>query len=89
MMGRIRIHLINLIPFLSHGLAALVPYLWWSILEERRLSAALVVAAFFIGNLPDIDTGYSHIGRVFHRLSRTIESRWGHRTITHSLPAVA
>ncbi len=36
--------------------------------------------------LPDIDTGASIAGRLFPSLSRRIERRCGHRTLTHSLP---
>jgi inner membrane protein len=39
--------------------------------------------------LPDIDTGASMIGRVFSYLSRRIERRFGHRTLTHSVPFIA
>jgi inner membrane protein len=48
----------------------------------------LIVAAVVIGNLADIDTSYSHIGRLFYPVSRLIEQRFGHRTITHSLLAL-
>jgi inner membrane protein len=39
--------------------------------------------------LPDIDTGSSFIGRVLPLLTRFIERRFGHRTLTHSLPFAA
>ena len=39
--------------------------------------------------LPDIDTGASTVGRVFSYLSRRIERRFGHRTLTHSVPFIA
>ena len=34
--------------------------------------------------IPDIDTKKSKIGRVFPMISRRIERRYGHRTVTHS-----
>ncbi|MGA9116797.1 MAG: metal-dependent hydrolase, partial [Bacteroidota bacterium] len=36
--------------------------------------------------LPDLDTEASGIGRTLPFLSRFLEHRWGHRTLTHSLP---
>jgi inner membrane protein len=39
--------------------------------------------------LPDVDTGASVAGRLFPFLSRRIERRFGHRTLTHSLPFTA
>lgn len=37
------------------------------------------------GFLPDIDTRFSFIGRIFSPISTFIEIKYGHRTITHSL----
>lgn len=34
--------------------------------------------------LPDIDSPASRVGRLFPSVSRYLEKRWGHRTITHS-----
>lgn len=39
--------------------------------------------------LPDIDTGASTIGRLLPWASRRLERRFGHRTLTHSLPFTA
>ena len=43
------------------------------------------VACFAASVLPDIDTTTSGVGRFFRPVSRFLESRFGHRTITHSL----
>ncbi len=45
---------------------------------------AIAVAAV----LPDIDSGASIVGRVFPPLTRAIERRFGHRTLTHSILVV-
>ncbi|HEX7573122.1 MAG TPA: metal-dependent hydrolase [Bacteroidota bacterium] len=51
---------------------------------------ALNALAVTVGSvLPDIDTGSSFIGRVLPPLTRFIERRFGHRTVTHSLPFAA
>ncbi len=43
------------------------------------------ITAISIGAiLPDIDTQSSTVGKLFPWISRRIERRWGHRTITHS-----
>lgn len=39
--------------------------------------------------LPDIDTPTSAIGRLVPFISAPLERRWGHRTVTHSLLALA
>lgn len=39
--------------------------------------------------LPDLDTGASTIGRLLPLISRRLERRFGHRTLTHSLPFTA
>jgi membrane-bound metal-dependent hydrolase YbcI (DUF457 family) len=39
--------------------------------------------------LPDLDTGASILGRILPALSRRLERRFGHRTLTHSLPFAA
>lgn len=43
------------------------------------------VACFAASILPDIDTTTSGVGRFFRPVSRFLESRFGHRTLTHSL----
>jgi len=45
------------------------------------VNAALIAVASI---LPDIDTAASFIGRTFPFLSRRIERKFGHRTLTHS-----
>ena len=47
------------------------------------LNGIAVAAASVI---PDIDTGASAVGRVVPPLTRFVERRFGHRTLTHSLP---
>lgn len=44
-------------------------------------------AAVVASQLPDIDTSGSVTGRVFHPISRWLESRYPHRSITHSFLA--
>jgi membrane-bound metal-dependent hydrolase YbcI (DUF457 family) len=44
----------------------------------------LAVAAASV--IPDIDTGASAVGRAIPPLTRFVERRFGHRTLTHSLP---
>ena len=39
--------------------------------------------------LPDIDHPGSSVGRVLFFISKPVERRWGHRTVTHSLLALA
>ncbi len=39
--------------------------------------------------LPDIDTGASVIGKTLYFISRPLERRFGHRTLTHSIPFIA
>jgi inner membrane protein len=51
---------------------------------------ALNAIAVTVGSvMPDIDTGASFIGRVLPPLTRFLERRFGHRTLTHSLPFAA
>jgi len=47
---------------------------------------ALAVATAAV--IPDIDSGASLVGRVFPPLTRAIERKFGHRTLTHSLSVV-
>ena len=54
---------------------------------HRELPA---VGAVILGALlPDLDTPQSALGRLLPFLSIPLERRWGHRTLTHSLLAVA
>jgi membrane-bound metal-dependent hydrolase YbcI (DUF457 family) len=48
---------------------------------------ALVIAV--ASTLPDIDTGASYPGRLMPPLSKYLERRFGHRTLTHSLAFIA
>jgi endonuclease YncB( thermonuclease family)/membrane-bound metal-dependent hydrolase YbcI (DUF457 family) len=80
--------LLNTIPPATHALAALVPLLWWSSLRGQY-SPLLIVGAIVVGNLPDVDCAYSRIGRALYPIAKWIETRFGHRTVTHSLLAVA
>ncbi|MCP4541884.1 MAG: hypothetical protein GY832_32545 [Chloroflexi bacterium] len=84
----IQAKLIKLIPTTTHALAALVPLLWWSALQGY-FSPPLIIGAIIIGNLPDMDTATSHIGQLVYPIAKRIESHFGHRTITHSLLALA
>jgi inner membrane protein len=45
--------------------------------------------AALASQLPDVDTSTSLAGRVLVPLSRWLETRWPHRTVTHSLLATA
>ena len=53
------------------------------------LTALNALAVMVASVLPDIDTGASIIGRVLPPLTRLIERKFGHRTLTHSLPFAA
>jgi inner membrane protein len=53
------------------------------------LTVLNVLAVTVASVLPDIDTGSSLIGRVIPPVTRYLERRFGHRTLTHSLPFAA
>ena len=55
-----------------------------NILSDQRLLPIILVACL----LPDIDHTKSLIGKVFLPISRALNRRYGHRTITHSLVAL-
>jgi len=55
-----------------------------NILSDHRLLPVIFVACL----LPDIDHTKSIIGKVFLPISKPLNRRYGHRTITHSLVAV-
>jgi len=82
--------LINAVPLATHTLGAFLPLLWsfthGGVSVTQFVPLLLILP--FLANLPDADTAYSHIGRYFGPVSRWLESRYGHRTITHSLGAV-
>jgi len=49
------------------------------------LSATNAIIIAFAAVLPDIDTAASIIGKMFPFISKPLERRFGHRTLTHSL----
>jgi membrane-bound metal-dependent hydrolase YbcI (DUF457 family) len=53
------------------------------------LSLVNVLVIALASILPDADTGASIVGKAVPFLSRRIERRFGHRTLTHSIPFVA
>ena len=55
-----------------------------NILSDHRLLPIIFIACL----LPDIDHTKSIIGKVFLPISKPLNRRYGHRTITHSLVAV-
>ena len=55
-----------------------------NILEEESYIALTVVASL----LPDIDHTKSPMGKLFYPLAKSINRRFGHRTITHTLAAL-
>ena len=55
-----------------------------NILSDQKLLPVILVACL----LPDIDHTKSLIGKVFLPISRVLNMRYGHRTITHSLVAL-
>ncbi len=84
-LARLRAEIANLLPVATHALAAVLP----TLIFAQNPTWTMLLAAVVVGNLPDIDTAYSHIGRLVYPLARWLESRFGHRTITHSLLALA
>ena len=55
----------------------------FGITESLHWSIVLIAA---IGSIfPDIDMPRSTIGRAFYVISKPIERKWGHRSVTHSL----
>lgn len=53
------------------------------------LSLVNVLVIALASVFPDVDTGASVVGKTLPFLSRRIERRFGHRTLTHSIPLVA
>lgn len=49
----------------------------------------VLATAALVSQLPDVDTSASFVGRIFFPLSRWLEQRFPHRTITHSFSATA
>jgi inner membrane protein len=58
--------------------------LLFNLMVEMNLEVALILAALF-SLLPDIDEPNSISGRLFAPVSKQIYTKYGHRTITHSL----
>jgi len=52
------------------------------------IEPATAAAASLFSLLPDIDHPESTIGRVFRPLSKSIQRKYGHRTVTHSFFAI-
>jgi inner membrane protein len=52
------------------------------------IEPATAAAASLLSLLPDIDHPESTIGRVFRPVSKKIQQKYGHRTVTHSLFAI-
>ena len=48
-------------------------------------SPGLIAATVFCSLLPDVDHVSSTIGKVFYPVAKYLQSRYGHRTITHSI----
>ena len=74
----------------NHVLGGLViTGLFGSFLNLNILSNPLYIGATIFGALiPDIDYTKSLIGRFFRPISKYLNQRFGHRTITHSLAAL-
>ena len=71
----------------SHVLAGVLPLIWYAVLADVTPHLGLVLLCVVFALLPDLDSAASHIGRLFPWLSRPLERRFGHRTVTHSLLA--
>lgn len=76
-----------------HAIAALIPLAWvHAVVNQGQFSLpspGLISLCVFLGLLPDIDSHTSFMGRKFPEISLTIERRFGHRTLTHSLFAIS
>lgn len=73
---------------LLHIIAAITPLFWYWGLNSQQPPLTVILLTALFGLLPDIDSHTSTIGRTFPFLSKPLESRYGHRTITHSLIAL-
>lgn len=63
--------------------------LFGSFLNLNILASPIFIASTIFGSLvPDIDYSKSMIGKVFRPISKYLNRRFGHRTITHSLLAM-
>ncbi len=73
----------------THVVAGLTGYTAVSLLSGWAPAVGPLAVAAAASMLPDVDSPKSLIGRAVGPLSRQIESRWGHRTATHSYAAQA
>ncbi|KAA3654884.1 MAG: hypothetical protein DWQ04_34025, partial [Chloroflexi bacterium] len=73
---------------LIHTLAGLLSPFWFYAWTQAQPDFRVLAACVLIALLPDIDSQASVIGRLFPFLSVSLERRFGHRQITHSLLAV-
>ena len=73
----------------THMTFSLLIYLLLMTPTGIALSWVNALVATLASLLPDLDTQSSAIGRHVRFISRPLEARFGHRTITHSLLAVA
>lgn len=72
-----------------HATAATVFVIWsYALKQQQPPPLGLLLLCMLVGLLPDMDTTASTVGRLLPEISSRIESRFGHRTITHSLCAV-
>jgi len=63
--------------------------LFGSFLNLNILASPIYIAATVVGALiPDIDYTKSMIGKIFRPISKYLNRRFGHRTITHSILAM-
>ena len=63
--------------------------LFGSFLNLNILANPIFIASTILGSLiPDIDYSKSTIGKIFRPISKYLNRRFGHRTITHSLLAM-
>ena len=74
---------------LTHVSCAELVYLLFFTTAGVSLSAGNAAAVAFASILPDIDSGGSRVGRLCPPLTRFLERKFGHRTLTHSLFLVA
>jgi membrane-bound metal-dependent hydrolase YbcI (DUF457 family) len=72
---------------ISHVLAGVLPLIWYAVLMGVTPHLGRVLLCVVFALLPDLDSAASHVGRLFPWLSRPLERRFGHRTVTHSLLA--
>jgi len=63
-------------------------YAFSLLLCSMNVEPSIAVSASFFSLLPDIDHPDSLIGRIFLPLSKFLQKRYGHRTVTHSIFAI-